>query len=143
MPNLHPFLVHFPIALLASSLVLELIGLVRPSPDFTRAGWWTQLLGSIGLMVAVLSGIFARGEVHLDAAGASLLDTHEELAFFNAGVFSILLLWRIAAKTKVPHANSVWFLILFGAGVAALCAGAWIGGELVYGFGAGVPRTLH
>ena len=143
MPNLHPFLVPFPIALLAATFILELIGLGRPSPDFTRAGWWTQLLGSFGLAAAVLSGILAKGAARLEAAGASLLDTHEEVAFLNAGIFSFLLLWRVAAKTNLPQNHRTWYLLLFAAGVVTLCAGAWVGGELVYGFGAGVARPLQ
>ena len=65
MPDLHPFLVHFPVALLTVSLILELWGTYRKLPELNRAGWWTQLSGTISIALAVVSGLVTGNELSL------------------------------------------------------------------------------
>ena len=143
MPNIHPLIVHFPIALLTISVLLEMIGRVRKQADLSRAGWWTQLAGTIGLIAAVLTGLVAKDGLRLASGGGAYLDTHQELAFFNSVLFTVLLLWRVASRTRLPSSNQAWYFIIFVAGVASLWIAAWVGGELVYRFGTGVlPQPL-
>jgi uncharacterized membrane protein len=138
MPNLHPFLTHFPIALLSLSIVFECAGILLKRDEFSRVGWWTQLAGTIGLAAAAGTGILAGQSVVIAPAGREYLDIHQELAFAAATAFAILLFWRIASGTKRPPGRDMLFLVIFTGGVLAIWAGAWYGGEMVYRFGAGV-----
>jgi uncharacterized membrane protein len=138
MPNLHPFLTHFPIALLSLSIVCECAALLLKRDEFSRVGWWTQLAGTIGLAAAAGTGMLAGQSVEIPPAAKPYLETHQELAFVAATAFSILLFWRIASRTKRPPGHDILFLVIFTAGVLAIWAGAWYGGEMVYRFGAGV-----
>jgi uncharacterized membrane protein len=138
MPNIHPFLIHFPIALLSLSLVCECAALMLKRDELSVVGWWTQLAGTIGLAAAAGTGIMAGDSVRLPDAGKAYLEIHQEIAFLASTVFAILLFWRIASRTKRPAGRDMLFILLLAAGVIAIWAGAWYGGELVYRFGAGV-----
>jgi len=142
MPSLHPFIVHFPIALLIVGLLAEGCARLFNSSDLSRTGWWSQLAGTIGLAAAVGSGLIARESalVH-DSIVGSALETHEQWALGSMAIFAVLLFWRIAARTQVPSHPRFAYVVLYGIAVAALCLTAWHGGELVYGMGVGVsPR---
>ena len=138
MTNFHPFVVHFPLALLAAALVFEALAIIFDSGELSRAGWWNQLLGSLGVFAAVLSGLSAEKSVTLQGSAKEIFGFHEQIAFLVAALFAGLLLWRIGTKTRVPEKPRWIYLALFGAGVALMLYGAWLGGELVYGHGAGV-----
>lgn len=138
MPNPHPFLTHFPIALLTVGFCFELAAVLRRGAEFSRFGWWNQLLGTIGLAATVVTGLLAEARTTIGPEAQHAFETHEQLAFFSATVFAILLFWRISCRTRLPEKNGRLFLLLFGAGIIALWAGAWYGGDIVYTFGVGV-----
>ncbi|HUI11687.1 MAG TPA: DUF2231 domain-containing protein [Bacteroidota bacterium] len=142
MPNIHPLLTHFPIALLSFALLAEWAARILSREDLSRAGWWTQAAGSAGLAATALTGMHAADGVSIGAAGRASLEIHQEIAFLACAVFAVLLFWRIAARTKLPGGSETLFLLLFTAGVLLLWAGAWYGGEMVYRFGAGVQVGL-
>ncbi len=138
MPNLHPLFVHFPVALLLLALVLEVIALLWRKSELSRAAWWNQIAGTIGLAFAVASGLYAEATVHLTAEARVLLERHEQMAFVAAALFAALLLWRIGARGKIPGHPPVLYMILFLAGVASVLTGALFGGEMVFRYGVGV-----
>ncbi len=135
MTSVHPFLVHFPIALLTVAAALELVASVSGKEEYSRAGWWNQLAGSIGLAAAVLSGMSAEKATRIGADAAGIFETHQQVAFAVSALFALLLLWRIGARTRIPPNQRLLYLTLFVAGVILLLTGAWYGGELVFRFG--------
>jgi uncharacterized membrane protein len=141
MPNGHPLIVHFPIALLSLALVFEVLArFVRPE-EFSRLGWWLQVTGTVGLALAVTSGLFVKDTVTIPPLARPFLESHQEMAFAASGLFALLLLWRIASKTRVPQKYALLFLVLFAAGVTVMWAGAWYGGEMVFRFGVGLKTV--
>jgi uncharacterized membrane protein len=138
MPNPHPFFTHFPIALLTVGFFFDLAAWRRRGGEYARYGWWNQLLGTVGLAGTVVTGLLAEGRTLIGPGARQAFEAHEQLAFVSAGVFAILLFWRIASRTNVPEKHGWVFLLLYGCGIVALCAGALYGGEIVYHFGVGV-----
>ena len=138
MPNPHPFLTHFPIALLAVGFFFDLIGRYRAQGELSRYGWWNQLLGTAGLAATIVSGLLAEGTTVIGPEARRAFEAHEQIAFAAAVLFTLLLFWRIASRTAVPPKNGWVFLLLYGAGIIILCAGALYGGEMVYHLGVGV-----
>ena len=142
MPNLHPIMVHFPIALLTAALVLDLAGLAFQNSHAMKSGWWIFLSGAIGLAATVTTGLLARSAEQIPESARSVLETHQELAFISAVVFSMLLLWRIGTKTVISTRRPAVFLSLYTAGVLLVWLGALQGGELVYRYGVGVRALV-
>lgn len=141
MPNPHPLIVHFPIALLTIAVLFELLSRFLQREDFSRIGWWMQLSGTIGIALAVLSGIFAQDTVTIAPLARPYFEMHQQMTFAASGLFAALLFWRIASKSRVPERYAALYLVLLACSVAVLWAGAWYGGEMVFRFGVGL-RTI-
>lgn len=139
--DLHPLLVHYPIALLPVAGLLECVGIITRRDDFSRAAWWNQLLGTIGLGAAAFTGIRAGEMANLSGLALETLDRHQQMAFVLTGLFAGLLLWRLGTRTRLPARARWLYGLLYLAGVALLVAVAWYGGELVFRFGAGAAPS--
>jgi len=141
MPNIHPLIVHFPVALLTVSLVFELLGIALERDDLERTAWWLLLVGCVGLAGALTTGLFAEQTVTIPAEVSNQFETHEEMAFISATLYAIIILWRVSNKTLLPQRMRPLYILLTIAALVALWVGAWFGGEMVYGSGVGVKVT--
>ena len=137
MPDLHPFVVHFPIGLLVAGFVFDLTGIVLKHRELARTGWWVQLGGTLMLPAAIVTGLLARERSPLPPAASAVFDVHQQMAVLVAVLFIGLLFWRISARTEIPTTSRILFLLLYGAGILALLLTAWAGGRLVVEFGLG------
>lgn len=138
MPNPHPAVIHFPIALLSIAVVFEILARFLRREDFSRLGWWMQLSGTIGLALAALTGILAQDTVTISPIARPYFEMHQQMTFAASGLFAVLLFWRIASRSRIPARYAGIYLALLVCGVAVLWAGAWYGGEMVYRFGVGL-----
>ena len=137
MPNLHPFLTHFPIALFTATLVFDGISILVKNHSFERIGWWTMLLGTLGLVGSIITGLLAKGSIHISPPSSAVLEMHEQIAFVIAAIATCSLLWRISARTHLPQRRAIYFMVITAL-VVFTWVGAWYGGELVYRYGVGV-----
>ncbi|MBI4535590.1 MAG: DUF2231 domain-containing protein [Ignavibacteriae bacterium] len=138
MPNIHPFLVHFPIALLTVSFLADLAATLTRNEDLHKVGWWTLLLGTLGLAASVVTGLLAESTITIPREAKEFFEVHEQIGFIVSAIFIFLFLWRIASRTHLPTRNRIWFHIFSLIGVILIWMGAWYGGEMVYRFGVGV-----
>jgi uncharacterized membrane protein len=136
MPDFHPVVVHFPIALLTFSLAVELLGPVLRSAEATLVGWWTQLGGTAGILFTVTTGMIAKPGAGVYAAGT--LATHEQLAFLTSAIMLGLTIWRTGRRGKIPEQRAL-FLGTYAAGVALVWLTAGYGGEIVHRYGILAP----
>jgi uncharacterized membrane protein len=139
MLPLHPFLVHFPVALLTVGTIADLIAYLRGKHGGSIVGWWNGVAGTCGLLVSAASGLYAKGNAGLlSAGGATALADHEQLAFATTVAFLLLTGWRLSRRMQLPPASPRFFLFLSGAAIILLWITAHIGGGLVHEFGIGV-----
>jgi uncharacterized membrane protein len=138
MSNIHPLLVHFPITLLTVSVFFDVAFLVSKKPHFEQTGWWTLLAGSLGLAATVASGILAEQTVTISHGAREHFETHQQLALLVAGAYSLLLLWRIANRTKLPTRKEWAFVGLSCLAAILVWVTGWYGGEMVFRYGIGV-----
>ena len=133
-------LVHLPIAILSVAYLFDQLSTVFKKEELERAGWWTQLAGTLGLAATLVSGLLAEAAIVVPEVAHEHLEIHEQLAFVAAGTFGVLILWRISCRTKLPPRYKAVYLSLFAAGVVVIWMGAWYGGEMVYRYGVGVSK---
>ena len=143
MPNIHPVLTHFPIVLLTLSLLFDGLGALLRRADLERIGSWAQLLGIAALAVTIGTGLAARNGQTIGAEAVDVIQMHQEIAFAVVAIASLLLLWRIAGRLRLPDKHRSIYLLLSLAMVTLLWVGAWYGGKLVYEFGIGVQHIVR
>jgi uncharacterized membrane protein len=134
--HLHGMFVHFPIALLLSSVFMEFLALHRPWRERLRAASGiTLLLGVIGAGLAVLTG----PEDTADLLPMGRI--HEAMAQGSTILFGLLLVWRALAYWKrrtFEKSRLAVYLAAAAIGVVMLGYTGYLGGTMVYEQGAGV-----
>ena len=141
MPNLHPIVVHFPIALLIVAFAIDLVALFfRRIRFLPRMSTILYVLGALGTLGAVLSGEAAADSVLVRGEANTVLTTHSDLGkitmwwFLSYGVLRIALWWWLSFKLVV------WIpvTIIGAVGLIPLFQSASFGGDMVYEHGVGV-----
>ncbi|QDE93210.1 hypothetical protein BHS06_31830 [Myxococcus xanthus] len=135
--ELHPALVHMPLALLPTAAVADLISVTTGDGTWARVARRIWVAGSIGGLLAGVSGLAASQEVRLETPRA------RDMTFLHGvGNASVLLgalgvtVWRLRRE---PSAATV--ALGLGACGLALCTAA-LGGKMVYELGVGQPASM-
>ena len=142
IPNFHPIVVHYPIALTIIALLLSIASHARRSHPISgqlaAAGHFVLWLAAIGAVTAVFFGWLAYNSIsnHDDAGHAAML-LHRSWAVPTAIGLLLLASWD-AWKYRVNELISVPMLILLLLLSQAIAVTGWLGGELVYRHGIGV-----
>ena len=144
IPNWHPILVHFTVALLSISVILHLAVLVADKASWRRAALtvarWNLGLGIAFAALTLASGFYAYLTVaHDEPAHLAMID-HRNWALATVAVFALLGLWHWM-RHRGDAAVKKRFATLMVVGGLLLTVTAWKGGDLVYGHGLGV-RSL-
>jgi len=144
LPNLHPAVIHLPLALVPLAVVLDLFALVkRDHPFFDRLAAATWVIGAVGTLAAWLAGREAADSVGLLPAEVSeAVHGHADAAQLALIAIGVVALGRAAASWKAP--GVVWpraALLVGGMGATVLLMlAADQGGALVYQHGVAVDR---
>ena len=140
LAGLHPKVVHFPIALLLTYALCEMIGVIFKKDFFSKTAHLLLLLGVIGALFAVLTGNQAFSEFHnWTIPGKELFDHHQTFANLSVWYFSILLVFKTYIVFKKKSSGSLKYLLLLFAllGCYLIYQTAEYGGDLVKKFGIG------
>lgn len=136
---LHPFTVHFPIALLLLSLALSLVYLRRHDPFLERSAYGALVLGWWSALIATLTGTLELAlRWPLPAEVIGWLNAHAASGLALLVIFGQALLRRRRDPRILDGPQRRIYLSLLGGGTALVLLSGWIGGHLVYGLGFGV-----
>jgi uncharacterized membrane protein len=135
--------IHFPIALLMAGFLSEIIALFRKRLFFHQARFYLLLLGTLGSVIAYLTGN-AAGEGMEEGELAKAIQLHEQAAS--------LTLW-LTVTTAIMYIGIYFFqikkiwinilsLLLFAGVIGSVARTGYLGGQLVYKHGAGVELAL-
>ncbi len=141
MANLHPMVVHFPIALLNGFILMELLGFLLGKDDLRTAARWMLYLGTLGALAAVAFGLRAEGTLPHNEDIHEILLSHKSFGITVLVLSIILSAWRVFRERvfKTPERVAHIFLGVIMLGVMAF--GADKGGLMVYKYGAGVKAV--
>ncbi len=142
---LHPMLVHFPIALLITSVLFDAVGAMWKRETFREGALWLLVLGLAGGVAAAVAGDMAEEMAEKAGIAESLIETHETLAFATLGLFGLLMVWRLWLRNHFTRSTMTAYFLAAAIGLGLLSATGHFGGDLVYEHGAGVnvARGVH
>ncbi|MFQ5533406.1 MAG: DUF2231 domain-containing protein [Sphingomonadales bacterium] len=141
IPNWHPFLVHFTLALYLSAGLFFVIAKVLPgaawSAGMTRAALWNLWLGAAVTVMTYLAGRHAFGSVTHDDTSHAAMVMHAQWGTLTTVAFLVLAIWSVIAKRKGRPVGWLFTGLIVLASAALLNTG-YKGADLVYRYGLGV-----
>jgi uncharacterized membrane protein len=147
LPNLHPLIIHFPIALLITATGVDLANIIFGRPAW-EAGMAAYLytVGAVFAVVAYLTGRDAAAMVFVPGMAHSLIDDHWWWALITTCYFAVFATVRLSmhfAKAGRARRSRLLLLALGLIGFALLHQTADRGGRLVYEHGVGVTGVME
>ena len=140
-PNLHPMVVHFPVALLVAAVLLDVLSLFWRK-RFASTALTLYVLGGLGTVAGYLSGRAAASSVEISGQANVVLTTHADwgtAALWSFGIYALLrlfLAWQVHLQRRlVVHVSLI--LVAVG-GLVVLYRTADSGARMVYEYGVGV-----
>ena len=141
-PNLHPLVIHFPIVLVMTAAVVDLVDVVFDRLSWLRAATTTlYVAGAVSTVVAFLTGVQAGSTVLVPGQAYPVLIAHRQWALATMvccivmAVLRLVMLWGDGARSRPRRV----LLLAIGLGLLVLIQQtAERGARLVYEFGTGV-----
>lgn len=133
LQELHPSMVHFPIALLPVAIGADLLGRLTGSRALLNVGKTAMGIAAAGAATAATTGLIAQQEVNADGEALDMLITHRNLNLAATAVATAMATWRSGEEKP-----SAAYLALGLASIGLVTYTAYLGGHMVYELGVGV-----
>src|SRR5690606_24487764 len=132
LEEMHPTLVHLPIALLPLAVAADWIGAIRDDDALREVGRTAIRVAAVGAVAAASTGLIAGEQVNEG-------DAHEMLATHrNLNAAATLATLAMASWRSRNHRPGALYLATGLAAVGVVGYSAYLGGKMVYAKGVGV-----
>ena len=132
--RLHGGATHFPIALLFGAFFFDALAFVRPGSakqrDFTIIGYWLVILGALGSLPAVFSGL-ALAKWTIGGSGQVL--RHHLFVWPAFALIIGLASWRFLAGPSPSRQGLAAYLVSTAVACLCIAAAGFFGGEMLLG----------
>jgi uncharacterized membrane protein len=136
---IHPMLIVFPLGLLATSLIFDIIALAADNATLFIASYWMIAAGVIGGLLAAIFGLVDWLAIPNKTRAKEIGLWHGVGNVIVTALFAISWFLRRPAPDHPPATALLLSVIAVG---MALVTG-WLGGELVNRLGVGVDDGAH
>jgi uncharacterized membrane protein len=140
-PRWHAMLNDLPAALLTVAVVFDLAAAALKRESLMWASIWTLWAGVIGGWAAVVAGKLAEESINHGEAIHEIMEKHEHIALMTMGVFTIVLIWKMARRFQMPPQELALTRALSIVGFLGLAWTGVLGGNLMFQHAAGIPTT--
>jgi uncharacterized membrane protein len=136
----HPMLIVFPLGLLATAVVFDIVYLITDRAGFPVAAAYAIAAGIIGGLLAAAFGLVDWLAIPAGTRAKRVGAAHGVGNVVVVALFAVSWLLRARAGGWDPTAVAMIFSFV---GVALAGVTGWLGGELVDRLGVGVDRDAH
>jgi len=141
IPNWHPLVVHFTVALWITSFVFYLLAIFSGDSEhkqqWATVARWNLWSGFAFTLLTLLAGWDAYNTVNHDTESHAAMTVHRNWALITTGLFLLLTIWSYRNSRNSKNEGGLFVVIMLVA-TLLLSSTAWRGGELVYRHGMGV-----
>lgn len=131
---IHPILIVFPLGLLGTAVVFDIIHMIWGNPVFAVAAYWMLVAGLLGGLFAAPFGLIDWIAIPSDTRAKSVGLTHAIVNVVALLLFAVSWFMRNGAPEHPAMTASIFSI----AGLVFALVGGWLGGELVERLGVGV-----
>ncbi|HCV82404.1 MAG TPA: hypothetical protein DGQ38_15285 [Zunongwangia profunda] len=129
--DLHPLVIHFPIALLSSAILFDFIGIIFNNKELLVTSWWVMLLALISSSGAIITGFIDDDLIGHFNNTFPIWKNHGLIQIISLISFSSLFVWRTKQIGLFHSIKLVWiYLLLSLINVVTLFYGAHLGAQL-------------
>ena len=137
--SIHPILIPFPLGLLATSVVFDVVYLLTGNGRWSGISFWMIAAGVIGGLAAAVFGLIDWLAIPSGTRAKSVGLWHGGVNVVAVALFSVG--WLLRANAPGAPGSVPIILSFVGVGLASL--GGYLGGELVVRLGVGVAEGAH
>lgn len=134
---LHPATTHFPVALLLSTVLWDVVAGWTGDPFWDRMAFWVLVAGLAASGLTVITGLLEYAALGVEHPASSRANLHLGLVLVAVSLFGVSALFR-GAEVLGEAADPVAAVVAAALGAAVLVVGGWAGADLVYRHGVGV-----
>ncbi len=142
MENIHPLLVHFPIAFFTAFFLIDFIGTIAKKTTWRYVAAWLLYLGTLTAIFTVIAGLFAANSVEHGDDVHDIMERHEHIGIAVLSLALFLSAWRLKQWGMHSAGGNTTFLCLAGILCFLLSLGADLGGLMVYQYGVAVKSKV-
>jgi len=125
----HPMLIVFPLGLLATAMIFDVLYVVTANEDLATFSFWALVAGLIGGLLAAIFGLIDWLGLPEDTRARRIGAMHGAGNLVVVVVFLLSLVTRLGDHAYLPDVLPA-VLSIIGSAIAVVTA--WLGGELVY-----------
>ncbi len=132
---IHQQLIVFPLGLLATAVVFDVLGLATDNPNFAIASHYMIAAGVLTGLLAAVFGVIDYLAIPTGTRARRIGALH---GIGNVGVLALFAVSWLLRTTPVDHVPSTLAFALAVAGALLAIVTGWLGGELIDRLGVGV-----
>ena len=136
---IHQMLIVFPLGLLATGVIFDIIYLITDNPTMATVAFWMIAAGIVGGILAMPFGWIDWFAIPSGTRAKSVGLRHG----LGNGVVLLLFIISWFLRRDQPEDPATWAIVLSVAGAAISLVTAWLGGELVGRLSVGVHPGAH
>ena len=129
--ELHPLVIHFPIALFSSAVLFDSIAIVFKKNELLMTSWWVMLLALLSSLFAIITGLIDDNIIGHLLTTFPLWDNHGLMQIISTIIFLSIFIWRTKQPALFDSKKHVLIYLLIGlTNVVILFYGSHIGAIL-------------
>jgi uncharacterized membrane protein len=141
MTNVHPLIVHFPIAFLIVFFIIDLMGSLLNKDHWRKLAGGLLYLGTISAAAAVVAGLIAEGSIEHGENVHLIMERHKFYGISILCISAFLSLWRLLSGGIVRGVANIFFIMFSVLLTVLIMLGADLGGLMVYKHGVAVEAV--